>query len=158
MKSVVICSKGEVETCSQEEHVTHVISIQGHGKCPLTFQSSLKVLHLTFDDLEGDSRGPQEHHIQKIWDFIAELNLPENLVVHCTFGQSRSAAVGILVNAFFAVDSRQLIESMLTFKGRICPNWQVLEQAFAVVDNFTLMRAVEACKFFNRAFMNQMYD
>lgn len=69
-----------------------VISICDDYKLNVLDTSAKRVLHLNFLDNEKDFN---KQYAKQIVKFVKE---PEKTIVHCKYGQSRSAAVGAVYN------------------------------------------------------------
>ncbi len=142
--AVNICSHLELPVKARLKWLSHVIVIHDVGDTPPQFdENGLKVLKLAFNDYSmGHPQGPQAHHVAEILnsDFQFGLKSPRDLLVSCTYGQSRSAAVALgvtcLYSSMYALGGgewleieprRSLIDIYRHLEGVICPNWQLIE-------------------------------
>lgn len=124
--------------------ISHIIVIHDIGDDPPEIEEGrAKILKLAFNDYGfGHPQGPQAAHVEKIlsFEFLFGLQSPSNLLVTCTYGQSRSAAVALGVTSAYSglialgtdewihVNPKfSLIDIYRHLEGKIGPNWQLID-------------------------------
>lgn len=122
MKYIRIMSKAEAEAASGHiEHPTIIISITSADEAPAEFAENkwiVGVLRLCFDDVESDEENPMTiQDAEKILNFVKGYPGPEDILVHCSAGVSRSAGVAAALSLILNGSDWEIFEN-----PRYCPN------------------------------------
>lgn len=103
---IMNCADASEATCEAEAPTTAIISITDYGDEKNTFcrREWVKgILELQFNDEEaGGHRCITPQQAEEIADFVLRVHKQvERIIVHCEFGQSRSAGVTAAIRMFF---------------------------------------------------------
>lgn len=135
---IVVCSKSllkaQYNTDKQwfKDETKYFISIAGlrdgcEYPCPFLTQDSQRVLHLLCDDVtDVEKDNPSvilfdNFHANKIINFIKKIPSYSTIYINCTYGISRSGAIGQVLNTYFNKNNSDY-ELFYNLNKKICPN------------------------------------
>lgn len=136
---VHIASHDTVSAVCAAMNPTHLILIVDHGDS-FSIPEVANRLVLSFNDYEnGEPHGPDPQHAEAVLGFVATLRQPSDLVVACTYGQSRSAAIALAVSVRRCNPETELFldieRAYSDLKGHISPNTQLLNHLMNFMRN-----------------------
>lgn len=106
-----VLSKFDAEEIYSEGNYNHLISIRGPtDKLFAYFDDNKNYLELIFDDIEYSSHVYQKatlEDIDKLFNYLKNVNANDNILIHCAAGISRSPAICLLLWAFVLGDNNE---------------------------------------------------
>ena len=125
--NILIMSRSEIIRFAMQKRTEScaVISIRDVGSAAPVIKRDGNgidtVLSLSFDDVEEGNNCITERDAKKIVSFVKSLGKSyENLIIHCEFGQSRSAGVAAAVSVMLTGDDSWIFEDSRYYINFTC--------------------------------------
>lgn len=149
MTKIFVSPLSDLEETLVQSGCANLISLMGPGKTPPRPSSATgKYLSLEFNDIAIAQDGlipPSLHQVELLIEFLSDLELDQDIVIHCWMGISRSTAAAAIGCAVLSpkLDAPTIADALRKTSPMATPNPLMIELADAKLNmQGTLVAAV----------------